>query len=325
MAKPYAQQAVCLAITDPEWFRNLSACASGGVIDEVNFLGAQGAEPAQEAPRGEPVFFKLKSPFNAVAGYGFFASWAIPTIREAWLIFGYKNGDPTEHAFYQRFANMRQKPLRELDVDVETVGSMVLREAHFWAQEQWLPWGTEMGWHPSIQRSATETDQARVRLLFDRVGADALSPPLDFADSFLPVAMDERPLIARDVAAREGQGSFRLRLLEAYSGRCAITGEHTALVLDAAHIQPYLGPRSNHIQNGILLTKEFHVLFDRGYVAVTPDHRVKVSPRLALDWGNGKRYREFDGKPLAQLPGRTQERPSQAALAWHCRERFKAA
>jgi hypothetical protein len=47
-------------------------------------------------------------------------------------------------------------------------------------------------------------------------------------------------------------------------------------VLDAAHIQPYLGPRSNHLQNGILLTKESHTLFDLGYVTMTPDHVIRV-------------------------------------------------
>lgn len=27
---------------------------------------------------------------------------------------------------------------------------------------------------------------------------------------------------------------------------------------------------SNHVQNGVLLTEEFHTLFDRGYVTITP-------------------------------------------------------
>ena len=37
---------------------------------------------------------------------------------------------------------------------------------------------------------------------------------------------------------------------------------------ESAHIQPYLGPRSNHVQNGVLLTKELHALFDAGYVTI---------------------------------------------------------
>jgi hypothetical protein len=61
--------------------------------------------------------------------------------------------------------------------------------------------------------------------------------------------LDERKRMVAEAGVREGQGTFRARLLEAYDGRCAVTGEHTEPVLDAVHIQPYLGPRSNHIQN----------------------------------------------------------------------------
>lgn len=87
-------------------------------------------------------------------------------------------------------------------------------------------------------------------------------------------------------------------------------------MLDAAHIQPYLGPRSNHTKNGLLLTKEFHTLFDLGYVTVAPDLEVRVSPHLRTDYQNGRRYYAFDGKPLAIAPDPT-TRPSSAALEWH--------
>jgi putative restriction endonuclease len=110
--------------------------------------------------------------------------------------------------------------------------------------------------------------------------------------------------------------------LSAYAGQCAITGEHTEPVLDAAHIQPDLGPRSNHVQNGLLLTKEFHALFDRGYVTVTPEHEVRVSPRLRKDWHNGHRYYPYDGKRLLVVPERSNLQPSSEALEWHNERRF---
>jgi putative restriction endonuclease len=112
--------------------------------------------------------------------------------------------------------------------------------------------------------------------------------------------------------------------MKAY-GRCAITGEHTQIVLDGAHIQPYLGPRSNHPQNGVLLTKEFHALFDAGYVTITPDLKVRVSERLRTDWKNGHRYYPFDGKPLVAVPSEAALQPSRDALAWHGRHTFLAA
>ena len=121
------------------------------------------------------------------------------------------------------------------------------------------------------------------------------------------------------------QGAFRARLLDAYGRSCAITGEHTQPVLAAAHIQPYLGPRSNHLQNGLLLTNEFHTLFDLGYVTVTPEYVVRVSPALNEDWQNGKRYYPYDGKRLAAVPANESLRPSAAVLAWHNEQVFRRA
>ncbi len=115
---------------------------------------------------------------------------------------------------------------------------------------------------------------------------------------------------------REGQGTLRSRLLDACDRRCAITGEHTEILLDAAHIQPYMGPRSNHVQNGLLLAQEFHTLFDKGYVTVTPDLRGRVSGRLAREWNNGKRCAAYHGQELRAVPGAS-ERPARAAIEWH--------
>lgn len=87
-------------------------------------------------------------------------------------------------------------------------------------------------------------------------------------------------------------------------------------------MQPYLGPRSNHVQNGLLLTKEFHALFDQGLVTVTPEHVVRVSPRIADRWGNGKRYYAFNDQPLRVVPESAADKPSREALQWHNQRRF---
>jgi putative restriction endonuclease len=166
----------------------------------------------------------------------------------------------------------------------------------------------------NIVQGKTERDAARVaRLLAELEASGDL------------IRDDERLVEPRDVAVREGQGAFRARLLDAYGRSCAITGEHTEPVLDAAHIQRYLGPRSNHVQNGLLLTKEFHTLFDLGYVTVTPEYVIRVSPSLGNDWHNGKRYYPYDGKRLVAVPGAASQRPSGAALAWHGERVFRRA
>ena len=77
------------------------------------------------------------------------------------------------------------------------------------------------------------------------------------------------------------------------------------------------------MQNGLLLTKEVHALFDRGYVTVTPDYVVRVSQSLRAEWKNGHRYYPFDGKQLLEIPTRAGNRPSAAALAWHEKHVFR--
>jgi len=56
-------------------------------------------------------------------------------------------------------------------------------------------------------------------------------------------------------------------------------------------------------------------------VTVTPDHLVRVSPRLYDEWGNGHRYRPFDGQRLISLP-KGPLAPSPEALEWHGRKVF---
>ena len=83
--------------------------------------------------------------------------------------------------------------------------------------------------------------------------------------------------------------------------------------------------RSNHLQNGLLLTKEFHTLFDLGYVTVTPDYVVRVSPALSKDWRNGRRYYPYDGKRLVSVPKAAPLRPSASALSLHNETVFRRA
>lgn len=169
----------------------------------------------------------------------------------------------------------------------------------------------------------------QVRLLLDAVASDGFSAPGDLRPAFELVKTDARIRTERDVVDREGQGTFKAVVLDAYARQCAITGEHTEPVLEAAHIQPYLGPASKHVQNGILLTLELHTLFDRGLVAIEPptashaDYRVRVSKRIRERWNNGHRYNDFDRRSLRHVPARADARPSRAALEWHLEERFE--
>lgn len=299
-----------IAVTDKKWFDFLSSRADRGRLDEVNFWSPKSSRPMKHMTLGEPVFFRLKAPINAIAGYGFFAHFAALDLEVAWQCFGWKNGDPDKVSFLRRIGDYRGVDLLRAGADRSPLGCTILRAVQVWPQQRWIPWGAEEGWARNIVQGKTEHDSARkLRLLSEMQASDQLIPDLD-ARPFVPLLEDERTFALREAAQREGQGAFRARLLDAYERACAITGEHTQPVLDAAHIQPYLGPSSNHVQNGLLLTKEFHTLFDLGYVTVTPDHIVRVSPALANDWHNGKRYYPYDGRRLVTMPKDRDLQPS---------------
>lgn len=67
---------------------------------------------------------------------------------------------------------------------------------------------------------------------------------------------------------------------------------------------------------------DVHALFDRGYLAVDPRHRLLVSPKLRDDFGNGEAFYARAGHPIT-LPRRMVDRPARAALEWHLDEVFQ--
>ncbi len=313
-----------LALTDKAWFDYLTSIASEGRVDEVNFWSPRAQRPMKQMRPGEPVFFRLKSPINAVAGYGFFAHFTILELDTAWSTFGIKNGDPNRQRFLQRIGGYRSSDLSAHSDNRKPLGCTILRDAVFWPQQRWIPWGEAEGWKPNIVQGRTEPDPSRASRLLGEIQLDAQLEPEDFASRFEPLDIDERELATASVHRREGQGAFRARILDAYGRKCAISGEKTEPVLDAAHVQPYLGPRSNHVQNGLLLSKEFHALFDHGLLTVTPDYRIRVSSQIKERWSNGRRFYSFDGQPLISVPTDSGQQPSRDALRWHNERIFVA-
>jgi putative restriction endonuclease len=92
-------------------------------------------------------------------------------------------------------------------------------------------------------------------------------------------------------------------VLDACGRRCAITGESTLPVLEAAHIRPYKENGPHEPGNGLLLRADFHKLFDQGLLTVTPEPRVPVSDRIKKEWLNGEVYNQLSGKELRSFPG----------------------
>ena len=152
-----------------------------------------------------------------------------------------------------------------------------------------------------------------------------LSEPAVFAidlrfDDSIQVSLEEmlvdnRERALRTIALRRGQGLFRSDLLTAYHRRCAVTGNPTEDVLEAAHIAPHRGTHTNVIPNGLLLRADIHTLFDLHLLTVTTDLRVRVSPAL-----QASPYMDLDGKPLQSVPDSPDQRPAAECLEGHHQE-----
>ena len=120
---------------------------------------------------------------------------------------------------------------------------------------------------------------------------------------------DARLRIYRQIVARQGQAGFRAVLLEAYQGRCAITGYDAAVALEGAHLRPYRGPESNTVTNGLLLRADIHTLFDLRLLAADPITRNIVISKLLA----GTQYEVLSTCRLVD-PAADWQCPDQAAL-----------
>ena len=171
--------------------------------------------------------------------------------------------------------------------------------------------------------------QSEIRILDESRALDAVvrnnrrSPAIAFLEqqledegAFDPDEIrDGRVRILASIVRRRGQPLFRRRLLDAYGGRCAISGCTLEAVLEAAHIVPYRGPETNHSRNGLLLRADLHTLFDLHLIAIdAASLTVLVSPQVA-----GTSYEEYSGKRI-QLPVDRACHPSRMALKEHRRK-----
>lgn len=124
--------------------------------------------------------------------------------------------------------------------------------------------------------------------------------------------IDGRRRIIAQIVRRQGQPSFRQKLLEVYEHRCAVSGCDADEALEAAHIVPYRGLETNVAQNGILLRADLHTLFDQGLIAIDDTRMsVLISPKL-----RATSYREIEGNSL-RLPKNSLAWPSLEALRYH--------
>jgi putative restriction endonuclease len=94
-----------IANTDFEWY---SFLAGRPDLDEVNFWRPSGGA-FKALAGGEPLLFRLKAPYNVIAGIGFFVHFSVLPASLAWLAFGPKNGAASEVEMRARIETYRRR------------------------------------------------------------------------------------------------------------------------------------------------------------------------------------------------------------------------
>jgi len=163
------------------------------------------------------------------------------------------------------------------------------------------------GWDPK---------SLKARVAFGAPDQDTLAPPN---------TVPERRYALRAVKQRLHQASFREAVITAYNGRCAVSGLHEPVLLDAAHIIEDKHGKLGQpvVPNGIPLSKIHHAAFDAYLIGIDADYRVHVSKHL-LGQKDGpmlEALKRVDGVAI-RLPGRTKDYPDRDRLALRF-ERFK--
>ncbi len=302
-----------VAPTDYGWYQFLSARPE---LREVNFWRpSQASFGALRA--GELFFFKLKAPHNMIGGFGLFTRGAVMPAWEAWDVFGAANGTATLDELLARMGRLTGGPRGAIDVDT-WIGCLAINEPIFFPPDEWVP--VPADWSRNIVSGKTyDLTAGEGRVLYERCLAKAAE--LTAAErSDQP--LHERYGPAQIIHPRLGQASFRIAVLEAYSKRCAITGERSLPVVEAAHIRPYAEGGQHTVPNGLPLRRDIHRLFDLGFVSIRPDRSFAVSKSLREDFKNGKIYYDLEGRSM-RSPADSEDAASPEALEWHYDEVFR--
>ena len=301
-----------IANTDQKWFEFLRFLPPQ---EEVNFWNPSDFYMFRGLV-GSPFLFRLKAPVNMIGGFGIVA-WAnrMPEWL-AWECFGQGNGAPNLEAMQAQISRLRASSDIQKRESLDQIGCIILSQPVFFPPELWIPQPAD--WQKANLRYARyDLLIGEGKRVWDSCVEQAQGLSLPGVSPQLPAVLGGgrfgTPVL---VTPRLGQGVLRLAVTKAYDSACAVTQEHSLPALEAAHIKPYGQGGGHDVHNGVLLRSDLHRLYDRGYVTVTPYHRVEVSTRLREHFSNGRSYYPLHGQSIV-LPRKSNHQPDPLLLRWH--------
>lgn len=305
---------IYVGVTDGDWYHFL---ADRPYLSEANFWRPNEEKNFRALKPGEPFFFKTHHPHNRVVGGGYFQTFERLPLSSAWDIFQEANGAADEDEMRRKIGRYRKQPISQWEDPV--IGCILLRDIRFFDP----PADPPPNFAPNIVQGKTydlssDTNADYFHGLLSRLEGGTSSGE-DHTETWHldgPALGGPRP-----VRQRLGQHAFQAVVLNAYRHQCAITGSRIRPTLQAAHIQPVSEGGQHRLDNGILLRSDVHTLFDRGYLGIDPDYRIRVSNRLREEFDTGEEFYRLEGRRVG-LPENQRDYPNRDLLEWHLREVF---
>ena len=320
---------VFVGVTDKAWADFL---AQRPYLKEINFWRPSAKSSFAALSPGEPFLFKTHKPHDRVVGGAVFSGFALVPLSEAWDGFHKGNGREDIDELRGAINGYRAKnkmPLLHREED-PLIGCVMLRDPVFFPEEENFPapphWPYSAvqgkGYENVIEHELSDYFLPIIERVLRRPPTELLA---EEENAVVATWEHEGEMFGDTVLTRRrlGQGAFKLALLHAYDGRCAITHQGVRPVLEAAHIHPVASGGLHRLDNGLLLRSDVHRLFDLGYLSVSPNLKVRVSPRLHMDFPDAEEYLTLDDEEVI-VPEEKGDRPSPDALEWHMSEVFQA-
>ena len=298
---------IAIAPTDRDWYRLLR---DDETVSEVNFWTPTPWNLRRLAP-GDRFYFLVKGETpRRIGGYGEFAAYENLTVGDAWNRFGRGNGVNNLAEFgarIEKYAGARSTSF--IPSSNPEIGCIILRRPIFFDDADAF---TPESYGLSFPNQVVKVKYFEVGEIPHRSSLPPESSP------FVLVALSQTAVKSTPRKDRRGQQEFRELAIRAYGGTCCITGETCKEALEAAHIQSYISPESNHVQNALLLRSDLHKLFDNGLIAIDKQYRLRISPHVS-----STAYRGLNGRAIT-LPTLASNRPSTDALTFHRNTVFRA-
>ena len=304
--------------TDIRWYNFLKDRKP----EEINFWQPNSHGNFRAILKGAPFLFRIKSPVDKVGGLAFFSHYTTLPVSMAWDIFEESNGCDSR----EELNGMLMKYRTDKATVNPVIGCIILSDPVFFDENDWLQlpqdWSKNIvvGKTYSMSEGIGKEYWKNIEVILKKKQFDKRAYNNEI---IIPDRVDDEYSRKYLTKVRTGQGAFRVEVMDAYSRRCAITGEKTLPALEASHIKAYSAKGPNVISNGVFLRSDIHTLFDEGYITITKEHNIEVSNRIRKEFENGKEYYKYHGNMLQVLPVRDLEKPNKEFLEWHNKNIYK--